>query len=516
MSIRRYLVLTLFSILTLITFIAAIQGYKKSMSQAEEQFDQQLVDIAHTLLAVHSTPILTPTANTASIIQITQQSSFAFQVWKNQHLVVKSNNAPDHLISSNPLSNKKSNKESIKKSNKKAISKQSVNFIEASFFEVNFLKQRWRAVSATSKKSTLHNPLVITIVVAQPLQAQFALTQTLILAAVTPMIIAIVVLSILIFIIITQGLKPLHQLRQELSQRESNDFTPLTIEVNNNELADIVATLNQLFSRLDTAFQQERHFASDAAHELKTPLSVLKIDTYNLIQDLVKHSAVNDNLPLTAINIESFSSIQALNNSVERMGHVIDQLLNLNRTNPTQILTASTKFNINLLLKQVISELYSDFLMKKQTISLESDDVLLSAHEFSVHLLAVNLISNANKYTPVGGEIKVSVYYIENQQITLCVEDSGVGIESKEYQRVFDRFYRVGGDQHNSAVLGCGLGLAIVKRIVDLHGAHIKLSRSPELNGLKVNVAFPFVDNTYKNVFENKHKNKDIKKQSND
>lgn len=523
MSIRRYLVLTLFSMLTLITFIAAIQGYKKSMSQAEEQFDQQLNDLAHTLYAIHSTQALISTtnttnamnaANTASTILIAQQSSFAFQVWKNQHLVVKSNNAPDHLISSNPLP--------IKEPNTKPISKRSVNFIEASFFEVNFLKQRWRAVSlskhVTLSKDTSSKVFEITVIVAQPLQAQFALTQTLILAAVTPMIIAIAVLSILIFIIITQGLKPLHQLRRELSQRESNDFTPLTIEVNNNELADIVATLNQLFSRLDAAFQRERHFASDAAHELKTPLSVLKIDTYNLIQDLVKRSTLSDSSPLTSINIENFSSIRALNNSVDRMGHVIDQLLNLNRTNPTQILTASTKFNINVLLKQVISELYSDILMKKQTISLESDDILLLAHEFSIHLLAVNLISNANKYTPIGGEIKVSVDYSENQQITLCVEDSGAGIEPNEYQRVFDRFYRVGGDQHNSAVLGCGLGLAIVKRIVDLHGAHITLSRSPELNGLKVNVAFPFVDNTYNNVFENKHKNKNkyTKEQSND
>ncbi len=499
MSIRRYLVLTLFSVLTLITFIAAIQGYKKSMSQAEEQFEQQLIDLAHTLLAIHSVEELTPTANTYKTIKIKQHSSFAFQVWKNQHLVVKSNNAPDHLIYNNQLSIPKS------------ASKRSVNF-----FEINFLKQRWHAVSLSKQtdlnKATPNKSIEINVIVAQPLQAQFALTQTLILAAVTPMIVAIAVLSILIFIIITQGLKPLHQLRRELSQRESNDFSPLRIEVNNNELADIVATLNQLFARLDDAFQRERHFASDAAHELKTPLSVLKIETYNLIQDLVKRSTLSDKSPLTSINIENFSSIKTLNNSVDRMGHVIDQILNLNRTNPTQILTASTCFNINLFLKQVISELYSDILIKEQTISLESDDISLLAHEFSIHLLAVNLISNANKYTPIGGEIRVSVDYIENKQVTLCIEDSGAGIEPTEYQRVFDRFYRVGGDQHNSAVLGCGLGLAIAKRITDLHGAHINLSRSPELKGLKVEVIFSILDNRCKN----QNTNKDTKEQSND
>ena len=77
----------------------------------------------------------------------------------------------------------------------------------------------------------------------------------------------------------------------------------------------------------------------------------------------------------------------------------------------------------------------------------------------------------------------------------LIVEDSGPGIQSDEYQRVFDRFYRVGGDQHNSTIVGCGLGLAIVKHIADLHGADITLSRSALLKGLKVVVTFPNIVN---------------------
>lgn len=470
MSIRRYLVLTLFSMLTLITFIAAIQGYKESMSRSEQQFDQQLLDLAHTLLAIHSVSELTLTEDIVKTTQVTQQGSFAFQVWNNQQLLVKSNNAPDHLISNSTQSHTNT----------------------VSFFEVNFLNQRWRSLSLSKQITSTSTP-AINVIVAQPLQTQFALAQALILAAVTPMIIAIAILSVMIFIIITQGLKPLHQLRSELSQRKSNDFSPLTLQVDNTELADVVVTLNQLFTRLDAAFQRERHFASDAAHELKTPLSVLKINTHNLIHDLTKRLAENESSPLASTTIENFSSIRALSNSVDRMGHVIDQILNLNRTNTTQMLSACSRFNINLLLKEVISELYSDILSKEQTITLVSDDILLTAHELSVHLLAVNLISNANKYTPTGGEINVSVNQTKNKQIVLCVEDSGVGIEPKEYQRVFDRFYRVGGDQHSSTVLGCGLGLAIVKHIADLHGAKIKLSPSPLLKGLKIEVTFPIV-----------------------
>ncbi|MCI2284158.1 sensor histidine kinase N-terminal domain-containing protein [Colwellia sp. MSW7] len=438
MSIRRYLVLTLFSALTLITFIAAIQGYKKSMSQAEQQFDRQLLDLANTLLTINSVPTILSTAEpTQKTLQVTQDSSFAFQVWKDQQLVLKSNNAPDHRIAN---------------SNSRETD-------TTDFFEVNFLQTRRRAIALKQDigQETFAN---LYIIVAQPLRTQFALAQTLILAAVTPMIIAVIALSILIFIIITQGLKPLHQLTKELSKRRSNDFSPLKITVHNNELADIVATLNELFSRLAAAFQRERHFASDAAHELKTPLSVLKIDTHNLIQDLVKRSSNNQNTVLTSSEVAKFESIRALSSSVDRMGHVIDQILNLNRTNPTQISNASYCFNVNILLKQVISDLYNDILNKDQTITPESDDIILSAHEFSVNLLAVNLISNANKYTPNGGEIRVSVKQQKEMtanvqgntsrptscnKVMLIVEDSGPGIKSNEYQRVFDRFYRVGG-----------------------------------------------------------------------
>ena len=472
MSIRRYLVLTLFSVLTLITFIAAIQGYKESMSQAKEQFDQQLLDFANTLHAVHHISDLTLTTKPIKTAQVTQQGSFAFQIWQNQQLVVKSNNAPDHLITNNKLITK--------------------NHDENNFFEINFLQQRWRAL-AKSHLITQDGTSIVNVVVAQPLKTQFALSQALILAAVTPMIVAIVILSVLIFIIITQGLKPLHQLRAELGQRKSNDFSPLTLQVDNTELADVVVTLNQLFKRLDIAFQREHHFASDAAHELKTPLSVLKINTHNLIQDFAKRLTINKKDLVSLTHIEGFASIKALTHSVDRMGHIIDQILNLNRTNSSQMLTASSCFNINILLQQVISELYRNIMLKEQTIELESENLLLSAHEFSIHLLAVNLISNANKYTPIGGKILVSVRQMENKQIALCIEDSGAGIDPQEYQRVFDRFYRVGGDQHDSSVIGCGLGLTIVKHIADLHGAKIILSRSSILNGLKVDVIFPML-----------------------
>ena len=223
---------------------------------------------------------------------------------------------------------------------------------------------------------------------------------------------------------------------------------------------------------------------------MKTPLSVLKINVHNLSQELNEQA---HNYPE--------SLIKPLTVSVDRMGHVIDQILHLNRTNPEQINQSQQPIKLQTLLQAVIGDLYQDIANKQQTITLTSEELLLKGDELSLHLMLSNLISNANKYTPQQGEIKVSTKYIPNghnqrdsqnktAQIAIIIEDSGTGIAEEEYNRVYDRFYRVGGDQHDSSVLGCGLGLTIVKHIVDIHGGNIVLSRSTLLGGLRVEVLF--------------------------
>ncbi|MBU2097419.1 MAG: ATP-binding protein, partial [Gammaproteobacteria bacterium] len=107
----------------------------------------------------------------------------------------------------------------------------------------------------------------------------------------------------------------------------------------------------------------------------------------------------------------------------------------------------------------------------------------------ALRALIQNLLMNASKYTPVGGQIRVSVSR-QADGAEISFEDSGPGIPPAEYSRVFDRFYRLGIDRQRSSVSGSGLGLAIVKHIADMHGASISLSRSESLGGLCVVVSF--------------------------
>ena len=241
MSIRRYLVLILISIITLVSFIAAIQGYKASMLKAADLFDAQLHAVADTVVA------LNPQVN---IVQVNNQDDLAFQLWHNKQLSSKTSNAPMSAIS----------------------------LFQQGFTDENFAGKRWRVFTTKVNNKW--------IMVAQSIKPRFDLAEKVILSAVTPIVLIIPFLSVIIFLIITHGLKPLNQLTSQLTRKKINDLSVLTIENASKELKPVVDTLNRVFNQLDNAYDREKRFASDAAHELRTPLSVLKINAHNLKFDL--------------------------------------------------------------------------------------------------------------------------------------------------------------------------------------------------------------------------------------
>lgn len=176
---------------------------------------------------------------------------------------------------------------------------------------------------------------------------------------------------------------------------------------------------------------------------------------------------------------------------IDRMGHVVEQILSLYRHSSEYDLRQLTKLDLGALLQEVIADQYPAIQVKQQEISLIGNTpCMVNGREFALKTLFQNIINNANKYTPVLGKIIVSTSS-DATAIVCVVEDSGPGLAKAEYQRVFERFYRVGGDQHNTGVLGCGLGLAIVHHIAELHHAQITLMPSESLGGLKVVVTFP-------------------------
>lgn len=435
-SIKTFLLIVTLASLTLMIFLSALNGYRDSLIKAEELFDSELIDKAH---------LLSITLSGRSVKQKTEQKKtnidfFVFQIWNDNQLVLNSLQSPDNPIAP---------------------------FVQG-FSDRNFLNHRWRTYSHYNQDSDLW------ILTAERMDIRFSLAENIILESVLPVVIMLPLLGILIWTIISYGLSPLRKLARELGSKRADDLSPLAIEKQPVELKQVVNSTNDLLQRLKSSFQREKRFASDAAHELRTPISAIKIHLHNL----------SKNIPTED---HSFKQLQS---SVDRMGHIVEQILNLNRTSHEQYITRFKSVDIYNLAQEVIAREYSQFDVKNLEIALEGEHCEIEGDLFALDVLLQNLLTNACKYTPEGGSVLVSIHF-DKSTIELQVQDSGPGVPKDQYERLFDRFYRLNGDCHDSGTIGCGLGLAIVKQITDLHHAEISLGPSSFSTGLLVKIVFP-------------------------
>ena len=280
---------------------------------------------------------------------------------------------------------------------------------------------------------------------------------------------------ILIIIMVRFGLKPLNDLMAQLSVKQAHDLSHVVVKRNPSEIQKLVLTINDLLDRLSESFHRERQFVADAAHELRTPVAGLQVNVHNLLEETATKES---------------TSLSRLKHGVDRLCHVLEQILMLNRIVPESAIRDKKVVELKVLAEDVLSELFPLISQKEHEIELEASEGTLQGDEFSLEILMKNLIINAIKYTPKGGSILVKIYPCHNQ-LVFSVEDSGPGVSDEEKPKLFRRFYRVGGDRHPSKVEGCGLGMSIVKRIADSHKARIQLEDSMFETGLKVVVTFP-------------------------
>lgn len=431
-SIRRYLVTLLIAIITLTSFMAALKSYRQSIEQAELLFDEDL-----SLLAASFHNQFAPDGDVEMAIN-------AVQVWQQDKLLYRSPNAPlQKIIAAN------------------------------GFSELNFSGKRWRVFQTVDE----HN---LQVIVAQPLTERQVLANEVVLASIYPVVLSLPLQALLIWLVVTKGLRPLRRLTEQLADKKADDLSPVRLEQVPQEMRQMLDTTNLLLNRLADAFNREKRFASDVAHELRTPLSVLQINLHNAQQQWqAAQIADPDQL------------MPALQQGVARMSQLIEQIMLFNRTNPEHFKAKRQRIDLTALCKDVITEVYPQLLQKDQQIELEAEsEVMLLADPFAFKLLLINVLGNAIKYTPRGGEVVLALVS-DQKKLKLTVEDSGPGIDESEYQRVFDRFYRVGGDRHSSGELGSGLGLAIVRDVVQLHQGSIELAHSRFATGLKVTMEFP-------------------------
>jgi two-component system sensor histidine kinase QseC len=430
-SIRVFLVAVILAVIVIFNFMAALRGYQSSMEEADRLFDKQLLDTAKLIANVY-------TGDTGS--QAGYNSTFAFQVWRRTELLASSANASSKLIA--PLT--------------------------SGFNYSNFAGYRWRTVAHFDVGNEYW------VVAAERTDMRYTLAENVVMESIFPVLLGLPLVGLLIWLIVGQGLRPLHRLADELGNKQPADLSPLEYDSSSLELKRIVLSSNQLLERLERSLLREKQFASDAAHELRTPISVLKVQLHNISRELP----------------ESDKNVLKLTETAERLGHIVEQILDLYRSSPDQFNATLTTINLDDLVREILAREYPHFDLKGQTLEFHGNDCFIQGDRFAITTLLLNLLSNANKYTPSGGQVDVSTRE-SSGRVILTVEDSGCGIAAEQHEAVFARFYRVGGDRHQSGEPGCGLGLAIVQRIIESHNASISISRSRFETGAAFQVNFP-------------------------
>lgn len=279
--------------------------------------------------------------------------------------------------------------------------------------------------------------------------------------------------------IIRKNFEPFDHFKTELMRRDPHELNPISSTLYPAEIIPSIEEINQLFGRISEAQQEQRQFIADAAHELRTPITALNLQTQILLRELPDQP-----------------SLIKLSKGLARIQHLVSQLLSLAKQDAS-VLNHEQKTLISIpeITLNCIEQLIDLAIEKEIDLGMErTEDTVILSQESAVHSIIYNLIGNAVKYTPVHGVINVSIFsnlIMENNQqkkvATIQIEDSGPGIAPELYDKILKRFYRI----HQHLEIGSGLGLSIVDKATERLGGRLHFSKSEQLGGLKVTVELP-------------------------
>ncbi|AYL04544.1 TPA: quorum sensing histidine kinase QseC [Enterobacter kobei] len=285
----------------------------------------------------------------------------------------------------------------------------------------------------------------------------------------TPWLVALPVMLLLLIVLLSRELKPLKNLAQTLRARSPDATDALPIQGVPAEVRPLLDSLNHLFARTQEMMTRERRFTSDAAHELRSPLAALKVQT-----DVAQLSQDDPQAQEKALT--------QLHAGIDRASRLVDQLLTLSRLDSLDSLDGVEQIAMADLLQSAVMDIYPPAQQAGIDIRLNinAPEVTRTGQQLLLSLLVRNLLDNATRYSPRGSVVDVT---LDARRFT--VRDNGPGISPDALARLGERFYRPPGQD----ATGSGLGLSIVKRIATLHGMHVALGNAPE-GGFEVNVSW--------------------------
>ena len=442
-SIRTRILVWILGFFLVIWMGIAYTTYYQSRHEVEELFDAELAQVAGLLGQISATQKLLYSGVDSKlkkdIYGHRYEKKIAFQIWQKGKLVLHSANTPlEPLSSTQGYSNTIINDEAWR------------------VFRLSMPDQNQEIYTAES--NDIRDELILEIT----------------LNSLYPLTFMIPILILMIWIGISRGLAPVHRITNELQTRSPDNLDEIKAGINvPSEINPLFNAINRLFRKLHNAFERERRFTYDAAHELQTPLASIKAQA----QVAMRSSGEK----------EKQHALEQVTRGVNRATHLVQQLLMMARLDPQTSHLEMHEMDLSQLTRNILGELYSEAHEKDVELKLDAGSThLIQGNEAAVQILVRNIVSNAIRYSPDNTCVEVSIS--ENAQGTeLCVEDNGPGISDEERELIFQRFYRGEGKQH---IMGSGLGLSIVQRVAELHRAKITLENRNEKSGLRFCVLF--------------------------
>lgn len=315
----------------------------------------------------------------------------------------------------------------------------------------------------------------LVIQVAQDMAARRNMAGALALRTIAPVALMAPLLMLIVWWVVSLSLAPVARVRTQVASRQADDLSAVSEEGLPDEVRPLVQELNLLFDRVRHAFDAQKHFVADAAHELRSPLAALKLQVQGL-----------QRAPDAAAREVAVNRLVA---GIDRATRLVEQMLALARHEASMAAGAKPEpVDLAETARLAISDAVAAAQARRIDIGISHADAaaVVNGQPEALRMLLRNLVDNAVKYTPEGGRVDVGIA-VQGGGVELSVDDSGPGLPEEERGRVLDRFYRSGEPQ----APGSGLGLAIVKSIADLHGATVMLAASPSLRGLRAVVRFP-------------------------
>ena len=339
---------------------------------------------------------------------------------------------------------------------------------DVGFHDVRHAGYRWRVFTLAG------NPDGVTIRAAERYDSRHDITQALLIEHGVPLIVGLPLLALLVGLAVRRGLRPLSSLARSLSTREVGSHAPVLLPNAPQELQPVLDALNDQLSRLDQALERERRFSADVAHELRTPLASTMINL--------------DNAMASSDANEADIALAGAKECLSSLARRTEQLLALARLESSLHAAQRVPVDLSAVAMAVIEEMATSIADSGVELSLLplADDLIVQGDQTALRALLRNLIENALRHVPAGGQVQLSIEKTA-LDIWIDVTDDGPGIPLERRDDVFARFHR----EASSRGEGYGLGLSIVQRAAQLHGATIQLLDSPFGHGLRVRVAIP-------------------------